>query len=56
MGEVANSTEVVSKWGLFPAYRHALWEVPASYGHEVKYFRKPNKAEALRLFEEFAAE
>jgi hypothetical protein len=48
--------EVLSKWGEFPVYQHGLWEVPASYGQDVKYFRLPNEEEVLRLFQEFADE
>lgn len=32
---------VVSKWGLNPVYKHEIFEVPAAYGNEVRFFRKP---------------
>ena len=54
VGTIRGAGKVISKWGWFPAYEHGLWEVPASYGNQVKFFRKPDEEEALRLFEEFA--
>jgi len=56
LGVITASGEVLSKWGEFPVYQHGLWEVPASYGQDVKYFRLPNEEEVLRLFQEFADE
>jgi hypothetical protein len=54
LGTMAGTERVISKWGLFPAYQHGLWEVPTSYGNKVKFFSKPDEEEALRLFKEFA--
>jgi len=30
-----------SKWGTCELYQHALWEVPASYGDQVRHFKAP---------------
>lgn len=40
-----------SKWGPNELYDHALWEVPASYGSEVRFFRRPPVATTIDLLE-----
>jgi hypothetical protein len=35
-----------SKWGANEVHEHRMWEVPADYGNQVRYFRGP-KAEAI---------
>jgi len=42
---------VISKWGLGSLWEHALFEIPASYGNDVHYFRAlgPGAAEAAFL-------
>lgn len=45
-----------SKWGTFPLYKHALAEVPAEYGEEVRFFETPSLDEAFVLFRNFAAD
>lgn len=54
IGSSAAPGRVISKWGTFPVYDHALFELPARYGDTVRYFDKPSNADALRLFLEYA--
>lgn len=35
---------VLSKWGVGPLFRHALWDVPKSYGDALRYFKQPDQA------------
>ncbi len=56
VGTITNSGRVISKWGLYPVYEHGLWEVPAVYGNEIRYFLKPSPEMALDLFEEYVEE
>jgi hypothetical protein len=53
IGVVTADGRVVSQWGTFPVYEHAVFEVPARYGNEVRYFQRPSNAEILRLFLEY---
>jgi hypothetical protein len=50
VGVVSSPGRVVSQWGTFPVYDHAVYEVPARYGDVVRYFHLPDTAEAVRLF------
>ena len=45
---------VVSKWGAGHIWKHLLFEVPSSYGVTVRFYRRINRDDVLRLFEEFA--
>jgi hypothetical protein len=47
MGVVQESGRVQSMWGTFPVYEHDLWEVPARYGSEVRFFDMPEEGAAL---------
>lgn len=53
-GTVAQGQRVVSKWGTFPLYEHALFEIPTSYGDVARYFAMPSLEEASELFRNFA--
>lgn len=53
-GTMISAQRVLSQWGTFPLYEHALFEVPTSYGNVVRYFRMPNPDEAIALFLSFA--
>src|SRR4029453_18148624 len=44
---------VESKWGMFPAYEHGMWDIPLSYGHEICCYQMPGEREVVRLFLEF---
>jgi hypothetical protein len=37
-----------SKWGGNEVHAHGLWEVPASYGNVVRYFRRPASEAVFR--------
>lgn len=55
IGELVGSDRVCSKWGAgFPVYEHDLWDVPASYGHRVRYFEAVRTSDAFEWFLEFA--
>lgn len=56
IGVIATSARVISKWGTYPLYEHALAEVPEDYGNHVAFYRRPAAAEALALFFQFARE
>jgi hypothetical protein len=47
---------VVSKWGTGHIWKHQLFEIPASYGVEARFYRRIDRDEVLRLFEAFAQE
>ena len=56
MGVMAARGRVVSKWGTYPLYEHALAEVSIEYGDQVRFYVRPSAQEALDLFIEFARE
>lgn len=43
---------VISKWAWGPLVRHALMDVPASYGDTVWYVKAPSKEDLPRWYEE----
>jgi hypothetical protein len=53
-GRVMVNGTIVSKWGRGQIYRHALWEVPFSYGHEMRFFKTPELKTARDIFQAFA--
>ena len=53
---IAQGPLVVSKWGAGHIWKHPVFEIPASYGVEARFYRKIDREEALRLFEAFALE
>jgi hypothetical protein len=52
IGLMISPTRVRSKWGTFPVYDHELWQVPASYGDELRFYEL--KDDSLSLFVEYA--
>lgn len=54
IGAMLDGKRAVSKWGTFPVYEHAIFEVPVSYGDTVRYFRVSRPDHALELFIEFS--
>lgn len=44
---------VRSKWGPNELFEHEMWEIPASYGDRVKFFKKPTLELCLRRIDEF---
>jgi hypothetical protein len=49
-GFVIAADRITSKWGTFPVYDHDFWEVPISYGNELRFFQRPSREDALPLF------
>jgi hypothetical protein len=41
IGRTASGHGVVSKWGAGLLWEHDTWEVPASYGSNVRFFASP---------------
>lgn len=56
VGILQAGTRVISKWGEGHLYEHALWEVPESYGTNVRYFRPLSYEDAYECFTCFAEE
>jgi hypothetical protein len=50
---IAGDGWLISKWGLGHLYRHRLWEVPARYGHTVRFVRQIGQHAPLREFHAF---
>jgi hypothetical protein len=53
-GTAAADRRVISQWGTFPVYEHEVFEVPARYGNQVRYFEMPSAERARELFLQFA--
>jgi hypothetical protein len=51
---IVQSGSVVSKWGTGHIWKHQAFEIPSSYGVEVRFYRRIDRDEVLRLFEAFA--
>lgn len=47
---ITGGDRLVSKWGLGHLYRHGLWEVPARYGHTVRFVRPTRSSGYLPEF------
>ncbi len=45
---------VCSRWGKISTFRHQLWEVPSSYGTDVKYYHALQPSVAKSYFLKFA--
>lgn len=50
VGRLLASQRVISKWGTGHLCEHKLWNVPLSYGNEVRFFRGTSRMESLELF------
>jgi len=53
-GRTISELVVESKWGIGHLYRHALMEVPSSYGNKLSYFAPPDAQAVVGEFIEFA--
>ena len=53
-GLIAGDGRVISKWGVGHLYEHGLFEVPDSYGTEVRFFRALPYRVAYGYFRRFA--
>jgi hypothetical protein len=54
IGTVTAPDRVTSQWGTYPIYEHDVYEVPASYGDQVRFFEKPSPERALSDFLDYA--
>ena len=54
VGLIGGNDRLVSKWGIGNLYDHRTFEVPESYGSEVRYYRRLTVADAFQLFVAFA--
>lgn len=53
-GKIAPQEGLIeSKWGTGCFLEHGLWEVPASYGNQARFFRSIPAVEAARAFRKF---
>jgi hypothetical protein len=55
-GMLTEDGRVVSKWGTGQLYEHGLYEVPDTYGDEIRYFASLSCDAAFEYFTWFAAE
>jgi hypothetical protein len=53
-GIVVGEDLVISKWGLMHLWLHGTFEIPASYGSEVRFFKRPSRRECVESFLSFA--
>jgi hypothetical protein len=56
IGILFDKKRVKSKWGEFGLYEHEAFEVPASYGVDIKYFKSIKYDVAVAIFKQFVAE
>lgn len=47
---------LISKWGIGHLYEHDVYEVPAKYGQEIRYYHRLAPEASLEHFLEFAAQ
>ena len=53
-GRVIADSEIESKWGIGHLYRHALMEIPSSYGSKVEFFAQLDRESVIKEFVTFA--
>lgn len=53
MGVLQTDGSVISKWAWGPLIKHALWDVPASYGNDVFYLEGVSADYARELYEKY---
>jgi hypothetical protein len=53
IGLVQGEQRVLSKWGTGYLCEHSLWEVPCSYGLEVRFYRGPSVEDCFDIFVEY---
>ena len=54
VGRILEGGRVLSKWGTGCLWEHQVWEVPRSYGDEVRYFVGPDEQQSYDLFVKYA--
>lgn len=47
---ILDNEKVVSKWAWGPLIRHAIWDIPASYGNNISYVKAIKSREARDLY------
>jgi len=50
----SDTIEIESSWGDLGLFRHLLWDVPKSYGNEIRFFNPPNVQEIFNHYRSFA--
>lgn len=55
-GIVGKSQIIISKWGQGNVYEHDLFHIPEEYGNSPYYFKKPEKNEIEKYFNEYLKE
>lgn len=53
-GLVSTNSRVVSKWGMGLLCKHEVFEIPATYGADVRYFQRPPYETVYDLFCQYA--
>lgn len=56
IGRLLSETRVESKWGVGHLYYHGLFEVPSSYGSELRFFEPVDREFVLDRYVEYARE
>jgi hypothetical protein len=54
VGRTTGGRRVLSKWGIGLLYEHEVFEVPATYGDEVRYFCGPDPDACFNFFIQYA--
>ena len=54
IGKVHSDNRIISKWGTGLLWEHEIWEVPADYGNEKRFYAQPSTCTGLDLFCEYA--
>ncbi len=45
--------KVISKWAWGPLIKHAIWDVPSSYGNDVLYVKALTQSQAKKLYNKY---
>jgi hypothetical protein len=53
VGRMQGDQRVLSKWGTGYLCEHSPWEVPCSYGLEVRFYRRQSAEECFDIFVEY---
>ena len=54
IGKVKSDNRIISKWGRGLLWEHDIFEVPADYGNEKRFYAQPSTCTGLDLFCEYA--
>jgi hypothetical protein len=53
VGLMQDDQRILSKWGTGYLCEHSLWEIPCSYGLEVRFFRGASAGDCFDIFVEY---